>query len=182
MKLRALLVSGLIASAAMAGNWYVGVSTSIGGNDTRTYDNGYSTVDIDADETDISFRVGKITNGLNRIEFEFNSMELKNKNNSSDKNKLNGYNLNFIIGSNLLKSWNLVPYFKAGLGYWDNKDLDGGTNGIGGNVGVGVYYEVISHVEISAEFLFRAIAYDTQSDVTATDKMYMWNIGANYKF
>ena len=186
--MKKLLSIGLIAGLAMAGNFYVGAGADITGSGTRTYDDGYNSVDIDFDRTDTFFAVGYKYDGNKRIELEYRNITVKNENNSDDKDDITSIGVNFIIHRHN-PIWRLKPYLKTTIAYVENDvtytDITGsetGASGIGFGLGLGTYVEITKKIELSINYNFRVHIYEDIKGISTSDRMGGIEIGGYYHF
>ncbi len=186
--MKKLLSTVLIAGVAMAGNFYIGGGVDLAGAGKRTYDTDSATVDFDVNRNDKFALVGYKYSDTGRIEIEYRTITLKNKDNSSDKDTVTSIGVNFITHRKK-PIWRLKPYIKGGLAYVKNDvtytDISGSTtsaNGLGMFAELGTYIEITKHVELSVGYEVRMDFYEEKKNISTYDSIRGFNIAAYYHF
>jgi len=179
-KLMAGLVLGavMVTGASAQSSWYIGGGAILKGSAVRTFEfsNGKK-VDLDEDRSSGYYAVIGRKKGAVRFEYEIYKTGIEK--NSVKEEERSFYNINMAFELGFLKFWRFTPYVKIGAGYVDNPDLD--KSGYSINGGVGMYVNVIKHVELDVKYDYKYIAYGFDY-YNVYDKLKGLNVGVNFHF
>jgi opacity protein-like surface antigen len=189
--LLSLLVSGMLSSAAVAGDIYLGVEYGMGSNETEHEVNGVSasTYDNNYDDIKLKFGAGEDGGFKGQVTLSFISF---------DETVFDNTNSDLIeIGFDVIKEFEVTnsfyPFLKAGVGY-GFMDVEGYTEDsiyeISFNVGAGVSYKAVDNLYLvgGIDYIGRKwqdIEYYSwfgTTTVSTTDSGFKPYIGLNYKF
>jgi len=186
-----LLAGSLFGASDDAGKWYIGAGMMNGsGTHSVTRTNGYSNYDIEFDVSIVPVSIGKIGANNNRVEVSLISADIDFA--TGEKAEISGYDINYDITLESLKSGNLLPYVGAGMGFynWDNSGSlfqDGeDLKGVGFNLNAGLLYSIDKTIEFEVAYQTRTISWQ---DIQYTNYTSSLNqtlsgiyVGLNLKF